>query len=338
MKNSTLLNTTSSFTECTINLETVLAAWFATDLVTSLASFVGNILLIVVAYRARTRKTSTDYFIVSMAASDMFLPSFHLVDDIVLRRIDAVYISQTTGTVICKFGYFFTNISYGVSILSLIVIAVYRFYAVAFPMRARVQSRRTCIILLLLTWIFPIAMSSPWLFLTHFNSKSHLCFFELSTHHLRLLNVIDISLFFFVPLLVMLVLYPVILVKLRRQRIPRNAICSQAVERRRKQNFRLTTMFITITVAFTLCWGTDRVFLLIDMFLIVTDWCTFDKVYNAVAMFPIVFHAINHVIYFVFCSSYRQGLKQLLYCNCCRSHKRHAPGNEQIELGNIPEV
>ena len=151
MNKSTLLNTTSTYAWCAINWETIHAAWFATDLVTSIASIVGNILLIVAVYRTGTIRTSTDYFVVSMAASDIFLPLIIFALNIIFLRKDAGYLSRTTGTILCKLLYFILNVSYGVSILSLIVITVYRFYAVTFPIRARVQSRRTCIILLLLT-------------------------------------------------------------------------------------------------------------------------------------------------------------------------------------------
>ena len=265
MNYSTLLNTTSTYAGCTINWETVRVTWFATDFLTSLASFVGNILLITVVYRT-TIRTSADYFVVNIAASDMFLPLYYFVGDIVLKRKDSGYLSQTIGTVLCKFFYFFSNISYGVSINPITVITVYRFYAVVFPMRARVQSRRTCIIFLLLTWVLPIAVSSPSPFWFNFNLENQ------------------------------------------------NTNCSQGVvRRRRKRNFRLTTMFISVTVAFILCWGVNRVMYLFSLFSLVTDWCTFFKVNCVVAIFPrLVFHSINPVVYFIFCSSYRQGMKQLL--------------------------
>ena len=224
------------------------------------------------------------------------------------------------------------------SILSLIVIAFYRFYAVAFPMRARVQSRRTCIILLFLTWALPIALCSPELFFLNFNLKYQFCYMDLSLHHWRIRNIIRISFFFFVPLLVMLVLYPVIIFKLRRQKIPGNAKPSQAVIRRKKQNFRLTAMFITTTVAFMLCWGMVQVMYLNVFFLLVINRCTFLKVITVVVIFPTVFHAINPLIYFIFCPSYRQGIKQLL-SRCFRhAYEQHAPGGDQIELANIPQV
>ena len=162
---------------------------------------------------------------------------------------------------------------------------------------------------------------------------------ELSTHHLRIWHTIRISLFlFFLPLLVMLVLYPVIIVKLRRQKIPGNANCSQAVIRRRKHNFRLTTMCITITVAFTLCWGSYQIVFFTNVLSLPTGWCTFIKVASIVAASPIVFHVINPAIYIIFCSSYRQGIKQLFTCCCRHALVHHAPGGDQKELGNIPQV
>ena len=338
MYNSTLLNTTS-YALCTFDWEAVEARWFAAGLVTSLASFVGNIVLIVVVCRTRTMRTCTDYLVVSMAVSDIFIPSlsfsFHMA---FLSDKFAGNLSQTTGTVLCKLISFFYEVSYEVSMLSLTVFTVYRFYAVVFPMRARVQNRRTCIILLLFTWVLAIALSSITLFFYKFSLKYQFCFMDLSRHHLRILDTIHISFFFFVPLLVMLVMYPVIIVKLRRQQIPGNANRSKTVIRRRNQNFRLTTMFITITVAFILCWGMIRVMYQTYLVSLVTDWCTFLKVYSVVVIFPTVFHAVNPVIYFSFCPSYRRGIKQLLSCCCRCTHVYHAAGGDQIVLGNIPQA
>ena len=220
--------------------------------------------------------------------------------------------------------------------LSLIVITGHKFYAVAFPMRARVQSRRTCIILLLLIWVLPIVISSPMLIFFDFNLKYHSCHMILSTHHIRIWHTIRTSFLFFVPLLVMLVLYPVITVKLRQQKIPGNANCPQAVIKR-KHNFRLTTMFLTITVAFIICWGMNHITLLVYLFSL-TDECTFPNVHNVVNVFTLVFHAINPVIYFTFCPSYRQGIKQLLSCCFRRVHEQHSPGSNQIELDSIPRA
>ena len=271
------------YAECTINEKT---HFEYRDIVTGLASFVGNILLIVVVYRSRTIRPSTDYFVVSMAASDILLPSLSFFDTIFVDRKDAGYLSQTTGAILCKFFVFFFYVSYGVSILSLVIITVYRFHAVVFPMHARVQSRRTCILLLFLTWVLAIAMSSPWLFFFNFNLKHQNCTLELSRHHLRIWHTIRISLFFFVPLFVMLVLYPMIVVNLRRQKIPGNANYSQAAVTRRKQNFRLTALFITITVAFMLCWGINQVIYIISLFSPATNCTIFYKVNNIVSVFP----------------------------------------------------
>ena len=255
MNNSTLPNH-SSFVGCSINLKTVYATWLNTVLVRCIAAFVGNVLLIVVIHRTAALRTTTNLFVANMTASNAFLQAVNGLNDILINRKGPANLSHTTGAILCKFFGFFINVSYGVSMLSLVVITVYRFYAVLFPMRARVHNTRICIVLIFLIWVLPMTICSPSLLFYHVVLEyRHFCYMEQSTRHLRIWHTIRISLFFFLPLLVMLVLYPVIIVKLRRQKIPGNANCSQAVIRRRKHNFRLTTMCITITVAFTLCWG-----------------------------------------------------------------------------------
>ena len=194
MNSSTLLSTDSTYAGCTIiNWETVFVAWFAIGLITSIATIVGNILLIVVICRTRTIGTSIDYFVVSMAVSGCLFTSLDLF--YVVRLLGkTVYVSQTTGTVLCKLIGFFWRVSLEVSILSLIVIANYRFYAVVFPTRAIVQSRRICIILLLLTLVLPIAVSSPIIFFNNFNVEDQFCLMELSTHQLHIILWKDVYL------------------------------------------------------------------------------------------------------------------------------------------------
>ena len=57
-----------------------------------------------------------------------------------------------------------------------------------------------------------------------------------------------------------------------------------------------------------------------------------------------MFHALNPVIYFIFCSSYRQGVEQIFCrCYCCLVANRAcgqnvAPVIEQIELKSVSRM
>ena len=166
VNNSTLPNH-SSFVGCSINLKTVYATWLNTVLVSCIAAFAGNVLLIVVIHRTAALRTITNLSVANMTASNVFLPAVNGLNNILINRKGPANLSHTIGAILCKFFGFFINVSYGVSMLSLVVITVYRFYAVTFPMRARVQNTRACIILIFLTWVLPMTMCSPSLFFYH---------------------------------------------------------------------------------------------------------------------------------------------------------------------------
>ena len=146
--NSTLSNTTNSWCS-SADWETVVKVWSYTSIATSVSAFAGNVLVIWVVYKAVMLRTTSNYFIVNMAISDMFLPAVNLFIVIFFDRKKPGNLSGPVGTVLCKFLSFFFYLSYGASMFRLVVVTVGRFYAVVFPMRARVQNRRTRVMLLI---------------------------------------------------------------------------------------------------------------------------------------------------------------------------------------------
>ena len=134
-----------------------------------------------------------------------------------------------------------------------------------------------------------------------------------------------------------MVLYPLIIIKLKQQRIPGNVISIQAVIRRKRQNYRMTMMFIVITVAFLLCWGPYIIRLLL-VYVIEhnLDSCIFIYFSFIAIITPYVFHAINPVIYFIFLSSFRQGFKNIFRFSRCNRTTLQASA-DNFELNNIPQ-
>ena len=133
-----------------------------------------------------------------------------------------------------------------------------------------------------------------------------------------------------------MVLYPLIIIKLKQHRIPGNVISIQAVIRRKRQNYRMTMMFIIITVAFLLCWGPHIIHLLLFMIDLNLDWCNFIYSFLVAFINRTVFHDINPVIYFIFLSSFRQGFKNIFRFSRCNRTTLQASA-DNFELNNIPQ-
>ena len=326
---------TYTYRWCNIDHETLHAIRLYTYIVTFICSFVGNLLVILTVYINKNLRTSTNYFIVSMAVSDILFPLFNLLHYMVLyRRVSQL--PKLVGNLLCKLLPFIQAVSFGVSMLTLVAITVYRFAAVMFPMRARVENKRKRLLVLILTWVIPIAMCSPYFVYYEFNEKFYFCVWKLNSKQTRIWNITELSQFQFLSLLIMLVLYPLIIIKLKQHRVPGNVISIQAVIRRKRQNYRMTMMFIVITVAFLLCWGPhiiSRVLFVIER---KRDWCNFMYFFFVASITPAVFHAINPAMYFIFLLSFRQGFKNIFRFSCCnRTRPQDLAGN--FELNNIPQ-
>ena len=249
---------THTYRRCNIDPETLETVLLYAFIVTNICSFVWNFLVILTMYINKNLQTSTNYLIVSMSVSDILFPfSVLLYYMLLLGRVSQLSKrSKLVGNLLCKLLLFVREISYGVSMLTLVAITVYRFSAVMFPMRARLPNKRKRILVLLLTWLIPMAISSPYLIYNEsVNEQFQRCIWKLNWKQTRIWIIAKLLLFHFLSLLIMLVLYPLIIIKLKQHRAPGNVINFQAVIRRKGHNYRMTMMFIVITVAFLLCLG-----------------------------------------------------------------------------------
>lgn len=122
----------------------------------SVASFVGNSLVIITFLMDTKLRTRTNYFIVNMAISDLLIS----LTNWPLSATEAILprkhmIEGSTATFVCKLGHYFRAISQAVSVLSLLLIVVDRYIAIVRPFQSILVTGRRRAAFLLFTWIFP---------------------------------------------------------------------------------------------------------------------------------------------------------------------------------------
>ena len=133
----------------------------------SLAAFIGNISVMTVVYKTPSLRTSTNYYYVNMAVSD-FLSSLtlwplYLTDEIITPR--GSLIKGPMATVGCRVGVYVRVVSTSVSILSLVLIATDRYFAIVFPLKASILlSRRVRITALVATWVISMGYCFPMIY------------------------------------------------------------------------------------------------------------------------------------------------------------------------------
>ena len=126
-------------------------------------SLVGNSLIVIIVYKFHAMRKPINYFIASMALSDLLYSIFVLPQRLTELYVDAWPIGGSHGQVLCTMFPFIIDVSTVVSIPSLVLIAVERFGAVVFPLGSLLISSKRCPFFILTTWIVAVAISSPYL-------------------------------------------------------------------------------------------------------------------------------------------------------------------------------
>ena len=117
------------------------------------------------------------------------------------------------------------------------------------------------------------------------------------------------------PFVVLVILYSIILIKLKKQAHPGEQSAS-AEQQRTRRNRKVLKMTVAIVVAFFICWIPFSIQLVTSFFVPKNHLdCKF-RVSLDVALFMAYTNcAINPIICLTFTSNYRQALRRLV--NCC---------------------
>ena len=286
-------------------------------------SLAGNSFIGIVVYKTKTMRKPIDFFIINMAMSDLLYPIVLYPRILTKLYVDYQWpIGGPLGQALYKLSYFLPDISMAVSIQSLVLIAVDRFGAVVFPLRYPLISSKLCPLFILATWIVAMSTFSTYLFafkLVEYPGglvcelKWNEVFGESSSlqNYFIALYVI----FFYIPLVLVAVIYTIIVIKLKSKKTPGEQSVNAGQQRvKREQN--VLKMAIAIVLAFAVCWLPNSIFWMLFIFASDgTTWsCGFG--YFAIVSF-LMAHAncaINPYICFIFIGNYRQGLKNLLRC------------------------
>ena len=223
-------------------------------------SLPGNTLIGIIVYNTKTMRKPINFFIVNMAMSDLLFPIVVIPGVIKILYKHSWLIGGPLGQALCKLVSFLTDLSVTVSIQSLVLIAVDRFGAVVFPLRSPLIRSRLCPFFILATWIVAIAVNSPKLFVNklveypeglfcenHWNEV----FGESSSREYYILS--NVAVFIFIPLVFIAILYIIMYLKLKSQKIPGEQSANAGQQRQQRER-NVLKMAIAIVLGFSVCW------------------------------------------------------------------------------------
>ena len=223
-------------------------------------SLAGNTAIGIIVYKTKTMRKPINFLIVNMAISDLLLPIFLIPPKIQELYIDSWLIGGSLGQVLCKLVIFLADVSFAVSIQSLVLIAVDRLGAVVYPLRSPLVSSKLCSFFILATWIIPMASHSPYLFaykLVDYQGGlgCRWLWNEALGESSSFKNYVasHLVVFVFIPLVIIAILYIIIYLKLKSQKILGERSVN-AGQQRQQREINVLKMAIAIVVGFAVRW------------------------------------------------------------------------------------
>ena len=323
------MNSTVNESSCTSPLNPVstkrkAGATFAYCLVL-VVSLVGNSLIAIIVYKTRALRKPINLFIVNMAISDLLYPIFYIPLTLTQVHLGSWLIGGPLGNVLCKLGPFLGDIPVVVSIQSLVLIAVDRFGAVMFPLSSPIFNSRRCAGFIFTTWIIATMVISPYIFahkLVEYPPGQLVCKSQWrdtfggsssdASYFLALYVV-----FFYIPMILLIILYSIILIKLKSQVIPGEQSVNTG-ELRANRNRKALRMSVATVLGFAVCWVPFSIINTVRLFSLDNRWPCGTSVYNVLSVVAWLIAyancAINPCICFAFSENYRRGIKSYLSC------------------------
>ena len=288
-------------------------------------SLAANSLIVMIVYKTPNLRKPINYFIANMASSDLLFPIFLIPWNLSGLHTTSLLIGGPLGQVFCKLSPFFGDVSIEVSIQNLILIAVDRFGAVVFPLRSPLIRSKLCSFFIIATWIVAVAVTSPYLFANEIvespegnrcGTKWKKVFGESLSHDS--FKLAYHTLFIYIPVMLLIILYSIIVIKLKTQAPPgEQSANTQQQQKRRNRN--VLQMSIAIVTVFVLCWLPGSIGLFINKAYQDRSThfsCSFRQyVHVTISMTSNAYCAINPIICFMFSSNYRKALKRLIKCS-----------------------
>ncbi|XP_013420640.1 QRFP-like peptide receptor, partial [Lingula anatina] len=127
-----------------------------------------NILVIAVILRNKSMRTVTNTFLLSLAVSDLLIAAVCMP----FQLYELAYQEWSLGEGLCRFYAYFQGVLIVSSILTLLIVAVDRYYAICHPLKARhVHTVNRALIITAVIWALSFTLMTPQLIVQKIDYK-----------------------------------------------------------------------------------------------------------------------------------------------------------------------
>ncbi|XP_071452814.1 neuropeptides capa receptor-like [Hetaerina americana] len=306
------------------------------------AGVIGNVSVCAVIVRNHSMRTATNYYLFSLAVSDLTMLLFGLPNDL------NVYWQQypwSLGETFCKFRALISEMTSYTSVLTIVAFSMERYLAICHPLHSYAMSGlKRAVRIIAVLWLLSLLAALPFAVFTtvnyvayppdsgHIVLESAFCAMldENIPPHWPIYEASSLV-FFIIPMVVIAVLYA----RMGRGVVRNNTVCrsSSAVHGESKQtNSRkaVVRMLAAVVIAFFLCWAPFHAQRLLYVY--AKDSPNYAKInewmYYITGCFYYFSSTVNPVLYNVMSAKYKMAFRETLCCilplhHRHRHHHRH---------------
>ena len=278
-----------------------------------LAALLGNSLVCFAFYRNRSLRTVTNYFVLSLAITDVATATFVMP----LKAVSTIASAWIFGELGCKVDYFFVNVLSGVSLLTVMLLAINRYFKVVRPIfYPTFYSKNRAMVMAIFAWIVTVVVVTLQSFTTRLRFQTFtiiptICKQLFQNTAVSVSSTVVQNTFIAVPSLVVVFCY----VQIHRTvhyynrataPLPQELSVSYGVEERR------VTKILTATVAgFYVCWLPVLIGNILHFFKL--SWGSAIIYINFYYTFPVFASSVvNPIIYAIMSQAYRKEFLNIL--------------------------
>lgn len=269
-------------------------------------SLVGNTLVCLVVCRQQRLRTSTNFFIVNLAVSDLGITVFCIPFDVIVQENK----TWPFGDIMCRILYPIMTMCAFASVGTLTAISLNRYFAISRPMRFRAGTRRAKWSILAI-WLISFLFVLPYI--AHLElSKDKECLETWPNFYSKMYTIFIFIFQYIIPLTIITVAYTTIALQLRKNRMHLPA-SHRIQDRDVSKVVRMMTVVVTI---FALCMLPNHILWLLRDF-----YDNFGKIGRELLAWGEILIYINSctnpVVYSVCIEEFRLAFK-LYITKCCR--------------------
>ncbi|BES90432.1 7 transmembrane receptor (rhodopsin family) [Nesidiocoris tenuis] len=313
----------------TVPMTLIYAAIFITGVV-------GNVSICHVITKNQSMQTTTNYYLFSLAVSDLSLLVLGLPYDV------SVYWQQypwSLGTLMCKCRALVSEMASYTSVLTIVAFSMERYLAICHPLHAYSMSGlHRAVKIIAVLWIISLLGASPFAIFTRINyldyPKNSGNFLDetgfcamLAENVPQGFPIYELSfiIFFLVPMLIIIVLYSLIGRKIQSRGNALEVDMDGSVHRdvrHLKSRRNIVRMLMAVVITFFVCWfpfHAQRLFYLhgtnSQFYETINEWT-----FYITGILYYMSATMNPILYNLMSTKYRTAFKQTLSCNYRRSH------------------